>query len=77
MHELAGVYQNRTRGIVALVFRCGPAGGAERTSDESTAVEWLTSAEVEERMAEVFTTLVQPLMDGEVSAQEGRTSWRT
>lgn len=34
--ELTGVYKNMTRGIVALVFRCTPSGGTERTSDEST-----------------------------------------
>ncbi|WP_282691923.1 NUDIX domain-containing protein [Streptomyces sp. CC208A] len=52
--ELTGVYKNIARGIVALVFRCRPVGGGERTSDESTAVAWLTPAEVEERMAEVY-----------------------
>ncbi len=31
-----------------------PSGGIERTRDESTAVDWLTPAEVEERMAEVY-----------------------
>jgi ADP-ribose pyrophosphatase YjhB (NUDIX family) len=29
--ELTGVYKNTTRGIVALVFRCKPSGGGERT----------------------------------------------
>ncbi|GHF20802.1 hypothetical protein GCM10014715_88920 [Streptomyces spiralis] len=43
--ELTGVYKNTTRGIVALVFRCKPSGGTERTSTESTAVEWLTPGE--------------------------------
>jgi ADP-ribose pyrophosphatase YjhB (NUDIX family) len=28
--ELTGVYKNTTRGIVALVFRCKPSGGAEQ-----------------------------------------------
>ncbi len=36
--ELTGVYKNLPRGIVALVFRCKPSGGTERTSSESTAV---------------------------------------
>ncbi|MEU1407210.1 NUDIX domain-containing protein, partial [Streptomyces sp. NPDC005728] len=51
--ELTGVYKNTTRGIVALVFRCKPAGGTERTSSESTAVDWLSPEEVSERMSEV------------------------
>ncbi|EDX22175.1 conserved hypothetical protein [Streptomyces sp. Mg1] len=40
--ELTGVYKKTARGIVALVFRCKPSGGTERTSEESTAVAWLT-----------------------------------
>ncbi|MFF5427027.1 MULTISPECIES: NUDIX hydrolase [unclassified Streptomyces] len=62
--ELTGVYKNTTRGVVALVFRCTPAGGAERTSDESTAVEWLTQTEVQERMAEVFAIRLLDALDG-------------
>lgn len=52
--QLSGIYKNMTRGIVALVFRCKPCGGAERTSDESTAVVWLTPEEVADRMSEVY-----------------------
>jgi 8-oxo-dGTP diphosphatase len=62
--ELTGVYKNTTRGIVALVFRCKPSGGTERTSTESTAVEWLTSDEVSERMAEVFAVRLLDALDG-------------
>jgi ADP-ribose pyrophosphatase YjhB (NUDIX family) len=62
--ELTGVYKNTTRGIVALVFRCKPSGGIERTSSESTAVEWLTPDEVSERMAEVFAIRLLDALDG-------------
>ncbi|MFJ6119788.1 NUDIX hydrolase [Streptomyces sp. NPDC092129] len=62
--DLTGVYKNTTRGIVALVFRCKPSGGTERTSTESTAVEWLTSDEVSERMAEVFAVRLLDALDG-------------
>ncbi|MFJ8081232.1 NUDIX hydrolase [Streptomyces sp. NPDC096205] len=62
--ELTGVYKNTTRGIVALVFRCKPSGGVERTSSESTAVEWLTPDEVSERMAEVFAIRLLDALDG-------------
>ncbi|MFF8768962.1 DNA mismatch repair protein MutT [Kitasatospora sp. NPDC015120] len=50
--------KNVTRGVVALVFRCHPEGGTEQLSDESTAVDWLTPGEVEERMGEVFAVRV-------------------
>ncbi|MGW0088244.1 NUDIX hydrolase [Streptomyces sp. NPDC003328] len=63
--ELTGVYKNTTRGIVALVFRCKPSGGTERTSTESTAVEWLTPDEVSERMAEVFAVRLLDALDGD------------
>ncbi|MDX3236689.1 NUDIX domain-containing protein [Streptomyces sp. ME03-5709C] len=61
--QLTGVYKNTTRGILALVFRCKPSGGTERTSDESTAVDWLTPAEVAERMAEVYAVRLLDSLD--------------
>ncbi len=73
--ELTGVYKNTTRGIVALVFRCKPSGGSERTSDESTAVDWLTPAEVEERMAEVYAIRLLDALDDKrphVRSHDGR-----
>ncbi|MFJ8626617.1 NUDIX hydrolase [Kitasatospora sp. NPDC093550] len=54
VERLTGVYKNVTRGVVALVFRCRADGGTEQLTDESTAVEWLTPAEVSERMADVY-----------------------
>ncbi|MFE1438100.1 NUDIX hydrolase [Streptomyces sp. NPDC058739] len=62
--HLTGVYKNTTRGIVALVFRCKPSGGTERTSSESTAVSWLTPDEVTERMSEVFAIRLLDALDG-------------
>ncbi|MPY34375.1 NUDIX domain-containing protein [Streptomyces adustus] len=62
--ELTGVYKNMTRGIVALVFRCKPSGGTERTSTESTAVSWLTPDEVNDRMSEVFAVRLLDALDG-------------
>ncbi|WP_328861248.1 NUDIX hydrolase [Streptomyces sp. NBC_00306] len=53
--KLSGVNKNTARGIVALVFRCKPSAGTERTSAESTAVAWLTPGEVAERMSEVYS----------------------
>ncbi|TXJ85516.1 NUDIX domain-containing protein [Streptomyces lavendulae] len=62
--ELTRAYKNLTRGIVALVFRCKPSGGTERTSSESTAVSWLTPEEVSERMSEVFAVRLLDALDG-------------
>lgn len=61
--ELTGVYKNITLGVVALVFRCMPSGGTERTSDESTTVEWLTPEEVAERMAEIYAIRLLDALD--------------
>ncbi|MFI6011501.1 NUDIX hydrolase [Streptomyces sp. NPDC051243] len=58
VERLTGVYKNMARGIVALVFRCRPVDGVERTSSESTAVEWLTPDEVEKWMGEVYAVRV-------------------
>ncbi|MEE4425169.1 NUDIX hydrolase [Streptomyces bugieae] len=62
--ELTGVYKNTTRGIVALVFRCKPVGGEERTSSEATAVTWLTPDEVAESMSEVYALRFLDALDG-------------
>ncbi|MYQ88126.1 MULTISPECIES: NUDIX hydrolase [unclassified Streptomyces] len=62
--ELTGVYKNTTRGIVALVFRCKPSGGTERTSAESVAVEWLTREQITERMSEVYAIRLLDALDG-------------
>ncbi|MFD4912480.1 NUDIX domain-containing protein [Streptomyces virginiae] len=66
VERLTGVYKNLTLGVVALVFRCRPIGGAERLSDESTAVRWLTPDEVEQSMKEVFAVRVTDALDGTV-----------
>ncbi|MFJ2058037.1 NUDIX hydrolase [Streptomyces sp. NPDC087908] len=63
VEELTGVYKNTTRGIVALVFRCKPSGGEERTSTESTAVEWLTPEEITARMTEVYAVRLLDALD--------------
>ncbi|MFI9156911.1 NUDIX hydrolase [Kitasatospora aureofaciens] len=64
VERLTGVYKNVSRGIVALVFRCRPESGAERLSDESVEVGWLTPAEVSDRMAEVYAVrLLDALRD--------------
>ncbi|MBP2402658.1 ADP-ribose pyrophosphatase YjhB (NUDIX family) [Streptomyces syringium] len=65
VERLTGVYKNMTRGIVALVFRCKPVGGAERTSDESVAVSWLTAEEVRAAMTEAYAVrILDALVDG-------------
>jgi 8-oxo-dGTP pyrophosphatase MutT (NUDIX family) len=73
--ELTGVYKNTTRGIVALVFRCKPSGGEERTSTESTAVEWLTPEEITVRMTEVYAIRLLDALDDKgphVRSHDGR-----
>lgn len=63
--RLTGVYKNMARGIVALVFRCHPAGGREHPSSESTAVAWLTPEEVKERMTEVYSVRLLDALDSD------------
>lgn len=73
--RLSGVYKNVARGIVALVFRCEPAGGVERTSEESTEVAWLSPAEVSARMSEVYATRVLDALNSgapQVRSHDGR-----
>lgn len=76
VERLTGVYKNMRRGIVALVFRCRPVAGTERTSSESTAVEWLTPDEVEKWMGEVYAVRVLDALGAttapHVRAHDGR-----
>lgn len=44
--RLSGVYQNMALGPVALVFLCRRAGGAERTSDETSDWRWVRRDEI-------------------------------
>ncbi|WP_083977605.1 NUDIX domain-containing protein [Kitasatospora azatica] len=77
VERLTGVYKNVSRGIVALVFRCRPEGGQEQLSDESTAVAWLTPAEVADRMGEVYAVRLLDALQDEaaphVRTHDGRT----
>ena len=43
--RLSGVYKNMRLGVVSLAFVCEITGGAERTSDESDRVAWLSRDE--------------------------------
>ncbi|WKU44651.1 NUDIX domain-containing protein [Streptomyces sp. VNUA116] len=52
VQRLTGVYKNMARGVVALVFRCTPVGGSERTSEESAAVSWMALEEATAVMSE-------------------------
>ncbi|WP_189947994.1 NUDIX hydrolase [Streptomyces alanosinicus] len=63
VERLTGVYKNMKMGVVALVFRCRAIDGAERTSSESTAVEWLTPDEADKWMSEVFAVRVRDALD--------------
>ncbi|MFJ4791636.1 NUDIX hydrolase [Kitasatospora purpeofusca] len=67
VERLTGVYKNVTRGVVALVFRCRPEGGTEQLSDESTAIDWLTLAKVEDHMGEVFAVRVLDALRGDAA----------
>ncbi|WP_405917235.1 NUDIX domain-containing protein [Streptomyces sp. NBC_00728] len=70
--QLTGVYKNMKLGVVALVFRCEPSAGTERTYSESTAVAWLTPEEVQERMSEVFAMRVSDDGNGpQVRSRDG------
>lgn len=62
--QLTGIYNNLARSIVALVSRCKPAGGTERTSSESTAEPWLNPNEVSHRMSGVFTVRLSDALAG-------------
>jgi 8-oxo-dGTP diphosphatase len=55
---LSGIYKHMGLGVVALVFRCAPDSGQETLSEETAEIDWLTAAEVAERMAPAFAVRV-------------------
>jgi 8-oxo-dGTP diphosphatase len=55
---LTGIYKNMRRGIVALVFRCRPAGGALTTNEEACAFRWATADEVRSLLSEAYAIRV-------------------
>ncbi len=77
--RLTGVYKNMNRGVVALVFRCHVETGQERTSDESTAVQWFTAEQVREHMGEVYAVRILDALEApgdpspRIRAHDGRT----
>src|SRR3954453_7558944 len=51
---LTGVYKNIRRGIVALVFRCQVLGATARSTPETLEMQWLTRAQLADRMPEAY-----------------------
>ncbi|MFJ5883262.1 DNA mismatch repair protein MutT [Kitasatospora cineracea] len=62
VERLTGVYKNMSLGVVALVFRCRPVGGAPQVSDESTVVEWLPTEQAAARMGDMYAIRVRDAM---------------
>ena len=58
VERLTGVYKNLARGIVALVYRCRPAGGEPHPTEEAREIRWMTREEVESAMVPAFAVRV-------------------
>jgi 8-oxo-dGTP diphosphatase len=58
VERLTGVYKNLTHGIVALVYRCAPAGGEPHTTEEAREIRWMTREEVQSAMTPAFAIRV-------------------
>ena len=54
VERLTGVYKNLAHGIVALVYRCRPAGGEPHATDEAREIRWMTMEEVQVAMTPAF-----------------------
>lgn len=58
VEQLTGVYKNQTHGIVALVYRCRPAGGEPHVTEEAREIRWMTKEEVQSAMVPAFAVRV-------------------
>lgn len=54
IERLTGVYKNLTHGIVALVYRCRPAGGEPHVTEEAREIRWMTKEEAQSAMTPAF-----------------------
>ncbi|KLO46580.1 NUDIX hydrolase [Mycobacterium nebraskense] len=54
VERLSGVYKNLTHGIVALVYRCRPAGGQPHATEEAREIRWMTKEEAQSVMVPAF-----------------------
>ncbi len=67
--HLTGVYKNMSVGVVALVFQCRIIGGELRTSDETSAFRWMTSAEIQAEMTEAYAIRLLDAIEGELAVR--------
>jgi 8-oxo-dGTP diphosphatase len=58
VERLTGVYKNLTHEIVALVYRCRPAGGEPHATEEAREIRWMTKEEVQSAMVPAFAVRV-------------------
>lgn len=64
--RLTGVYKNVVREVVSLVYLCMPVGGVARTSEESSAVDWVELAHARELLDDMFWLRVSDALSDEV-----------
>lgn len=69
VERLTGVYKNLTHGIVALVYRCRPAGGDTHTTSEAREVRWMTREEIQSAMNHAFAVRVLDAFDEEAHSR--------
>lgn len=63
VERLTGIYKNLTHGIVALVYRCRPAGGEPHATEEAREIRWMTKEEVQSAMTPAFAIRVLDAFD--------------
>ncbi|SHU93205.1 Putative MutT/NUDIX-like protein [Mycobacteroides abscessus subsp. abscessus] len=69
IERLTGVYKNLTHGIVALVYRCRPAGGDTHPTAEAREVRWMTREQVEASMTPAFAVRVLDAFDAQAHSR--------
>lgn len=69
VERLTGVYKNLNQGIVALVFRCSPAGGDAHPTPEAREVRWMTTEQVPSSMNPAFAVRVLDAFDDHVHSR--------
>lgn len=63
VERLSGIYKNVAQGILAIVFRARQSGGSLTATQESSAFQWATAADVRRLVQPVYVVRVTDALE--------------
>lgn len=62
--DLTGIYQNLTRRVIALVYRCRPIAGSATPTEEAADVRWIERDDVDSLMVPAYAIRIHDAFTG-------------